>query len=241
VARTQTVPESEWFASFEPGLWLHGDETGRKEAAALKRLLRLRRGQSVLDAPCGAGRIAFHLAKAGCRVTGVDRMVSFVARARRRFRKAGLSGEFLVGDLRDLDFADQFEAVINFGGSFGYFSDAENLLVLRRFASALRPGGRVYIDQPNREHILRHFRPRATHGAAVCRTKWRNQRCQTTWTLTRGGRKVRCRSSIRFYTPGEFRRLLTRAGLAVEGIYSSLDAVPYRRSCRRICVIGKKP
>lgn len=230
----------EWFATFEGGLWLPGDETGRDEAAAIKRLLRLRKGQVVLDCPCGAGRIAFHLARAGCRVTGVDQVGGFVARARRRFRKAQLAGRFVRGDMRELDFAGEFDAVVNFFGSFGYFSDAENLGVLRRFAAAVRPGGRVLIDQPNRERILRHFRPVSKDGKVTIATRWRNQRCESTWTFGRGGKRRRCRSVMRMYTPGQFRRLLRRAGLAVEGIYGGLDGQPFRRSSRRICVVGRK-
>lgn len=230
----------EWFVTFEPSLWLPGDKTGRDEAVALKRLLRLRKGQQVLDCPCGEGRIAFHLARAGCKVTGVDRTASFIAHARRRFRKAHLPGEFLQCDMRELGFCGQFDAAINFFGSFGYFSDQENLQVLRRFALALRRGGRVLIDQPNRERILRHFRPRAMRGKVRQTTRWRNQRCGTTWTFTRGGRRRRCRSVMRFYTPGQFRRLLARAGLAVEGIYGGLDGQACRHSSRRICVVGRK-
>ncbi|MCJ7544992.1 MAG: class I SAM-dependent methyltransferase [Phycisphaerae bacterium] len=239
MARTSSR-RREWFVAFESTLWLRPDDTGRDEAVALKRLLRLRKGKHVLDCPCGAGRIAFHLAKAGCKVTGVDRVASFLTRARRRFRKAHLAGEFLQCDMRQLDFHDQFHAVINFFGSFGYFSDQENLQVLRRFAAALRPGGRVLIDQPNRERILRHFRPRAMEGKVHQTTQWRNQRCETTWTFTRRGRRRRCRSIMRFYTPGQFRRLLARAGLVVQGIYGGLDGQPYRRSSRRICVVGRK-
>jgi tRNA U38,U39,U40 pseudouridine synthase TruA len=46
-----------------------------------------------------------------------------------------------VGDLRGLDFNEEFEGVYNWGGSFGYFSDEENADVLRRYVRALRPGG----------------------------------------------------------------------------------------------------
>ena len=75
-----------------------------EEARFIKRALHLRKGQSVLDAPCGAGRIAFHLARAGCVVTGIDLRPQFIRRARRRFRRAGLRGELKAMDMRDVDF-----------------------------------------------------------------------------------------------------------------------------------------
>ena len=163
----------EWFVTFDEALWLKGDDTGQDEAQFIKRALRLRKGQSVLDAPCGAGRIAIHLAKAGCLVTGVDLRETFIRRAKLRFRKERTSGSFKVMDLRELNFNGEFHAVFSWFGSFGYFSDAENLELLRRYATALRPGGRLLIDQPNRENILRHFRHSDQRGNFKMSTKWR--------------------------------------------------------------------
>ena len=68
----------EWFENFDEQLWLKPDDIGQDEARFVKKALRLRKGQSVLDAPCGAGRIAVHLAKAGCRVTGIDLQKNFI-------------------------------------------------------------------------------------------------------------------------------------------------------------------
>ena len=234
--------KQEWYETFAQDCWLSGDETGADEAAAMKRLLRLRKGQSVLDAPCGAGRISFHLAKAGCRATGVDRMGRFIERARRRFRKEGLKGRFLRRDLRALDFEGEFDAVINFGGSFGYFSEEENLLVLRRFGLALKRGGRVLVDQLNREHVLRHFRPKMEERGLTLRSRWnrRAQRIETTWTRTARGKRQSHPSSIRLYTPGQFPRLFTRAGLEVEAVYGDLAGGQYTRGSRRIYVVGRK-
>ena len=41
-----------------------------RQVRLVKRLLKLRRGQHVLDIPCGLGRIAFPLAEAGIKVVG---------------------------------------------------------------------------------------------------------------------------------------------------------------------------
>ena len=60
-------------------------------------------------------------------------------------------------DLRSIEFENEFHAIYNWFNSFGYFSDGENAEVVRRFARALRPGGRLLIDHLNRERILRNF------------------------------------------------------------------------------------
>jgi len=243
VERPRPGPKvAEWFLDFEQSLWLKDDDTGKDDARFIRHALRLKRGSSVLDAPCGAGRIAVHLAKAGCAVTGVDREAAFIRRARRRFRSEGLKGTFLVGDVRDLDFDGEFHAVYNWGGSFGYFSDDENLEVLRGYARALKRGGRLMVEQPNREYILRHFRRRGERGGVRTRTKWspRTERVETTWTCTLDGRRRSCRSVMRLFTPGQFARLFARVGLDVVATYGSLDGETYRRRSRRLYVVGRK-
>ena len=234
-----TAPE--WFDNYEDHFGLKGDETGEDEARFMVRALRLGRGRRVLDAPCGAGRIAVHLARAGCNVTGIDITACYLARARRRFRSEGLKGAFLRRDMRKLDCDAEFDAVLNWQGSFGYFSDAENLDVLRRFARAVRPGGRVLIDQPNREFILRHFRASGRRGDVRIVTRWdaHTQRAVSTWTRASGRGRRRWRMSIRLYTPAEFRRLFAQAGLRVEAIYGGLDGCEYHRGSRRIHIVGR--
>ena len=234
--------QSEWFTRFDKSLWLKDDDTGKDEASFIKRALRLRKGQSALDAPCGAGRIAVHLAKAGCLITGLDLRPTFITRAKLRFRKEGLSGSFKVMDLRQLDYDGTFHAVFNWFGSFGYFSDAENLDLLRGYAIALRPGGRLLIDQSNRENILRHFRHSDQRGEVKMSTKWQpeTQCVETVWTCNRQGESRSCRSSIRLYTPAQFRQLFGRVGLEIESLYDSEEGGEYRRASRRISVIGRK-
>jgi len=233
---------SEWFLHLDKSLWLKGDDTGEEDAQFIVRTLALKSGDSVLDCPCGAGRIGIHLARAGCAVTGVDLQDSFLRRARRRFRTERLAGSFHRRDMRELEFADRFDAVVNWNGSFGYFTDSENLDVLRRFSRALKPGGRVVIEQLNREVMLRHFRPVMQFRNCTLHSRWnRVSECvQTTWIRSIGGRKRSCRSRMRIYTPGQFGRLFERAGLRVEAMYGSLDGSEYRRNSGRIRVVGRK-
>src|SRR6185503_15297877 len=109
--------------------------------------LRLKKGMRVLDAPCGAGRVAYHLAVRGISVVGVDLRPQFIERARARFSRSKLKGEFVAGDLRDIGFKGEFDGVYNWFSSFGYFTDRENAALLVRYSHALRRGGRLLIEQ----------------------------------------------------------------------------------------------
>jgi SAM-dependent methyltransferase len=231
-----------WYQTLEDRFWLQPDEEGAEEAAFLKRALHLRRGQALLDAPCGAGRIGFHLARAGCLVTGVDLRPQFIARARRRFRRAGLPGTFIVLDLRNLDFEDRFHGVFNWCGSFGYFSETENLDVLTGCARALRNGGRLLIDQPNREYILRHFVAERRDGDLVTHNRWEEKTQRIVSRRIVQGREIAGnRSSMRLYSLGQMCHLFRQVGLVIEDVYGSISGEAFRRSSRRMIAVARKP
>ena len=234
---------NEWHATFPDDLWLKPDSVGAEEAAFIKRALRLRRGQAVLDAPCGAGRVAIHLARAGCLVTGVDIRRAFTKRAAGRFRKEGRAGRFVVMDLRRMDFSSEFHGIYNWSGSFGYFPDSENLDVVKRCAAALRKGGRLLVDQPNRERVLRNFTPSRKMGDVTMAARWvaDAERIESDWVLEKDGKTQRIRTSMRFYTPSQLRGLFEEAGLTVEASYGSIAAEQYGRSSRRLIMVGRKP
>lgn len=232
----------DWFERFDDRLWLSAAPPAAAEVAFIRRVLHLRKGQRVLDCPCGNGRIARELAAAGCRVAGVDFKPAFIQAARRHLRKKNLHAEFHVGDMRRLDFDGEFHAALNWSGSFGYFDDEDNQRTLTALARAVRPGGRVLIDQFNREFFLRNFASVSTRGDIVAHNHWnaKLQRMESVWTARRDGRKVESALSLRLYRLGEFRAMFAAAGLAVETVYGDLDGTPHSRTSRRIILVGRK-
>lgn len=134
------------------------DERCDAEAASIIRLLELTPGMRVLDVPCGEGRIAGRLARHGCDVLGVDINEHFLALACARHPEA----TFEQRDMRALDHPGEFDAVVNWFTSFGYFDSATNDAVLAGFARALRPGGTLLVDLQNPDRIARLAAP--AHG-----------------------------------------------------------------------------
>ena len=87
----------DWFVGFQTGLkadfWRAAAEPwADADAAAIAALLDLPSGARVLDAPCGAGRIAVRLAERGLDVTGVDISPQEIEAARARGSSANLRG-----------------------------------------------------------------------------------------------------------------------------------------------------
>ncbi len=241
-----------WTEDFFTGFWSAMQkaapmaDVAAEEARVLRRILKLRKGSRVADVPCGDGRISLELARAGCRVVGVDACEPSVRRARRQFRKAGLPGTFHHGDMRDLGLPREFNAVVNWWGSFGYFDDDTNLRVLRGFADILVPGGRVLIDQVNRERVLRQFLKMVSFenfGVKVTtRNSWdaKRQRINGAWLFERGGKRTHRRSSIRLYTPSQMEVLMESAGLTLEFICDGKTGLPFTRGSRRMSAVGRK-
>ncbi|HOJ20655.1 MAG TPA: class I SAM-dependent methyltransferase [Armatimonadota bacterium] len=231
-----------WFIQVHDFIYVKEEEGSDAEAECILRLLGLRAGDRVLDAPSAAGRIAVRLARAGCHVTAVDINHDYLKRARARFQAEGLKGEFCQADLRRLPLREGFDAVCNWWSSFGYFSDAENLRVLRGMVAALRPGGRLIIEQPNRHFVLRRLRPVMTESDWVLLTNWnaRTQRLESVWIHEEDGREERYPMSIRWYTWAQFRSLFRKAGLTLEAAYGDHDGSDYTPSSRRLIVVGRK-
>lgn len=232
----------EWYRHVHPILYLKEEEGSDQEAQLIIEALRLKPGDRVLDAPCAAGRISVRLARAGCLVTGVDINEEFLQLARERLQSEGLPGTFLNMDVRRLPFHEEFDAALNWWASFGYFSDEENLETLRGMSGAVRPGGRVLIEQPNREFVLRRLAPVVEGDPWLLLSRWDpvRERIESHWILRLEGRNESYPMSMRWYTPAQLRRLFRRAGLEPEEAYGDYDGSPYQRSSPRLILVGRK-
>lgn len=134
--------------------FLTGEQT-QADADCIVELLGLRAGMRVLDLACGYGRTANALASRGVEVVGLDENERFLERARREAPGDKAPVEYVRGDMRSLPWRDEFDAVVCWFTSFGYFTDAGNFAVLTEAFRALRRGGRLLIDTQNRDWFER--------------------------------------------------------------------------------------
>ncbi|MEA3061745.1 MAG: hypothetical protein QOJ94_1526 [Sphingomonadales bacterium] len=140
---------ADWYRSFFTAPVNHFWETMVPEAATAADIAFLRRHLAqpparLLDIPCGAGRHALALARAGYRVTGIDLSEDAIDRA--RAAGEGLSVDFRRGDMRSLDLAERFDGVLCLGNSLSYFPPEEMRAFVASLAARLANGGRLIVD-----------------------------------------------------------------------------------------------
>src|SRR4051794_9870602 len=137
-----------FFSDFYLRAYAADERAGEAEAQALAaaRLAGCPDGGDLLDVPCGFGRHAVPLARAGYRVVGVDRSETLLDEARRR--GGGERWPKLTrADYRELPFADSgFDAAVNLFTSLGYLGDEADTRVLAEIRRVLRPGARLVVE-----------------------------------------------------------------------------------------------
>jgi len=100
---------------------------------------------SVLDVGCGTGENALHLAGLGHEVWGIDGAPLAIERAQTRARARAIEAAFMVGDARALaGLGRTFDTAID-SGLFHVFPDDDRARYVRSLASALKPGGRLFM------------------------------------------------------------------------------------------------
>ena len=102
---------------------------------------------TILDGGCGTGGHAILLAQRGYQVTGLDRSVPMIALAQEKAAQEGLSTDFRIGDLRQLDLGRSFDACICMFAVISYQVENRDLQsVLRGVRRHLRRGGLLVFD-----------------------------------------------------------------------------------------------
>jgi SAM-dependent methyltransferase len=247
------VSHSGWYVRFFTGLYSRvlarqfRRSTSTMEARTVKRLLRVRRGARVLDVPCGQGRLTIPLARMGLGMTGVDLAPGYITQACRQATRSRLRIDFIRGDMREMDFHGEFDAAFNWFGSFGYFSDADNLSFCRAVRRALKPGGRFLVEGPNKHWILANFRPRmeSVYGGVRIHqsSRWdrRESRIVTRWIFMRGRKVERHTSRMRIYGGADIRKLLTEAGFRDIRLYGRRPVGPFHRYSPRLVAVATRP
>jgi SAM-dependent methyltransferase len=230
---------------FTPSRIAHAED----EMRSAVELLGLAPRAPVLDLCCGPGRHAVELARLGHPVTGVDRTVAYLDRARAAAAAARVEVELVEADARAFQRAEAFAAAILMYTSLGFFEDLEDdLRVLRNAHASLAPGGAMLIDLKGKEVIAGGFEPKTwsesedgtiflseveiTGAWAGTRTRW--------MVVDPHGHRREAVFDLRLYSAAELESALRGAGFETVETYGDLDGGPYDLDATRLVAVARK-
>jgi len=239
-------------AVFDPNDYLYfyrdfiTEERTLKEVSFIIEKLSLEKSHKMLDLACGHGRHTNLLSSMGYDITGLDAMKGFLNIARADAEKKGLSVKYLHGDMRDMEFEDEFDRILLAFTAFGYFIDEENEQVIENISKALKKGGKFCFDIINRDMYLKNFKPDSIvekDGNFMidrCSFDSITGRNYTNRTIIRGGRIRKKPFFVRLYNYTEIRDILLRNGLEIIDSYSGWTDKPFGSESFRMVFIVEK-
>lgn len=208
-------------------------------------LLQLQPAAKVLDLGCGFGRLSVPLAQRGFAVTGLDSSAFLLDEARARAAAAGVDVTWRQQDMRTLDDAGAYDAVVCWFTTFGYDADEELRATLHRCRRALRPGGQFLVETLNRSRLLEDFQEWTVVergvGTMVDQNRFdpQTERTYHERTVHRQGETPRStRFEVRHFTFTELRDWLLSAGFAHVTAYGGEGEAFDRDSTRMVVVAG---
>lgn len=194
----------------------------QSEAEFVVDTMSLAPGAQVLDVGCGYGRHAMELAARGFHVVGLDLSTPLLVRGGEEAHRRGLTINFVRGDMRELDFENQFDAAYCLFSTFGYFDDETNKKALQNIARALKPQGKILIEILNRDYVIQDLPTRVWWEGDGCvvleevELNYFSSRIQVNRSVVfDDGRQLEQEISVRAYSLHEVGKLMHAAGFRV--------------------------
>lgn len=225
-----------WTLDIKNQSWTENTE---HEVAFLVRALGLTGNERVLDLACGFGRHALALARRGCSVVGLDITEAYVDDATENAKRESLDARFLCADIRDADFRDEFDVVLNLAdGAIGYLEDeAENLKIFDVIGRALRRGGSSFMDIGNAEHADHYFPKRhweaGEKSLALAEFDWNPGTrtmlyggCDIPYGVAAERPEILYGDPTRLYTVSELKGILGERRMAIMDTFGGYDGRP---------------
>ncbi|MCY3766741.1 MAG: class I SAM-dependent methyltransferase [Gemmatimonadetes bacterium] len=204
---------------------------------------------AVLDLCCGPGRFAIPLAQRGFRVTAVDRSPFLLDEGRKRAARRNQDIKWIEKDMREFERPEAFDLVLNLNTSFGYFdAKDEDVRVLRKIFTSLKPGGRLVMDLMGKEKLARIFQPTVSEKLEdgtllVQRHKIFDEwtRIRNEWIIIKGTEVRTFEFHHTIYSGQELKDRLLAVGFGDVKLCGSFEGEEYGRESDRFVAIAAKP
>lgn len=198
----------------------------------LHRTILGARPSRILDLGCGPGLYADRLSKLGHTVKGIDFSPASI-----EYAQSNCQGEFVLGDLRQLDWGEGYELAMMVFGEANTFSPVHLVDLLLKARRALSPGGKILLEMSDEAAALKIGLSSPTWSRSqgglfdpgphliLEESAWDPdlEAAVRRWTVIRPSGDVRTyNSTTQVYAPSRIRQLLQYAGFAEVCSYPSL-------------------
>ena len=229
---------------FDDARWAEAPDVARY----VQKIAGLKKGNSVLDAGCGLGRISVELALLGLDVTGVDIIQAELDAAADSAQAEGVPLNLIKADLRSFTTEKKYDCAVSLYTSFGYCDTIEeDMLILKNIAAALKDGGTFIIECTSRESAIMYF----TKGESFDRAGWHVnteftvegawEGLRSKWILTDdNGHKIEHEFVQRLYSAQDLCDRLIDCGFSQAKVYGDFDFSPYDEKLRTMIIVAKK-
>ena len=229
-------------------LFSYTEKSARFEVESLVRLLNLKPPKKILDLCCGFGRHAIVLAGKGFDVTGLDLSETILQQARLKAEKLRIKLDLEKRDMRDIQYLNEFDVIINLFTAFGFFdSESEDLLVLQGIHRALKPDGQFVIDTINCDFAIQARKLQSwniDNGSVILEERFFDffkSRLEIVHHIVENnGQKEKLESSFRLYTLKEMLDLFSRSGLTLTEVYGDFDGSQYSAQSPRMILVARR-
>jgi len=214
----------------------------------------LKQGDRVLDLGCGPGLYSSRLCQKGMNVTGVDFSERAIDFAIKYAAEKGLDIDYRCTNFFDIDYSEEFDAVMQIYGEVCTFSDEKRDRLLVKICNALKTDGLFIFDvstraqrkksglknnwyvsdggfwRPDRHLVLEQGFDYAEYDV------WLDQYIVVDYTD-----KVSVyRNWFHDYTPQSIGQALENAGFHIIYMWNDLTGTPYEEGGDWIAIVGRK-
>lgn len=223
------------------------DERTTAEIDFILSQLALPEGAQMLDIGCGFGRHSIELARRGFDVTGIDPSAAMIADARERARKTAVPVTFQQIPAEQFSTAVSFDAAICLFTTLGQISaESDNRGLLTTVFDALKPGGKLVVEVPQRETAVTQLKPSEKFGSGERYTVITKQYDPNTKIVNEEFLVVTPEQSrtyllrYQLFSFSELSTLLTAAGFKITAAFGDYAGVALAANSSIMLVIGRK-
>jgi SAM-dependent methyltransferase len=201
----------------------------------------------VLDVGCGTGRHCIELAQRGYRVVGIDPAEAMLSAARRAAAESGVTVGLRQVRGEELTERETFDAAICLFTTLGQMkANDDNRALLERTVQALRPGGFLAVEVPQRDWAAHNLKTDERFGEGenytIVTRRFEPAEKAISEHFTRvspqGERVYRLR--YRLFNHPELENLLVRAGFEILGAYGGYAEVPITKNSATMLFVAQK-